>query len=373
MLLEGRTQCDCQATCRHLFAAFGHGDAVGHDDKTHDASHFADAAAKAREQNARAGVMFRVTPALPAASRRRRDRIMATSRQTEPRMWRGGDAFTIVVLSPVSPSNQVVMSQMLSPGVAEPPAKAVAVSGQIALFLDFDGTLVEIAPSPEDVRIDRRLPEALDALRQRLGGALALVSGRPVALLDKMMAPYRFDAAGLHGAQIRLGSEDAPVAAPAEALHAALRAMVRFANSNVGVIIEDKRQSIALHWRLAPALADEALALMEGLAAEIGPTMRLQRGKAVAELVPASASKGGAITWLMQQDAYAGRTPVFVGDDVTDEDGFAAVNAASGLSIRIGDGQTCARHRLASPTALRQVLLAAADGGDLTLETFLQN
>lgn len=265
------------------------------------------------------------------------------------------------------------MSQMLSPGVAEPPAKAVAVTGQIALFLDFDGTLVEIAPSPEDVRIDRRLPEALDALRQRLGGALALVSGRPVALLDKMMAPYRFDAAGLHGAQIRLGSEDAPVAAPAEALRAALRAMVRFANSNVGVIIEDKRQSIALHWRLAPALADEALALMEGLAAEIGPTMRLQRGKAVAELVPASASKGGAITWLMQQDAYAGRTPVFVGDDVTDEDGFAAVNAASGLSIRIGEGQTCARHRLASPTALRQVLLAAADGGDLTLETFLQN
>ncbi|WP_442859379.1 trehalose-phosphatase [Bosea sp. Tri-49] len=265
------------------------------------------------------------------------------------------------------------MSQMLSPEIAEPPAKAAARTGQIALFLDFDGTLVEIAPSPEDVRIDRRLPGALDALRQRLGGALALVSGRPVGLLDEMMAPYRFDAAGLHGAQIRLGSEDAPLAASSEALHTALRAMVRFANANVGVIIEDKRQSIALHWRLAPALADEALALMEKIAAEIGPSMRLQRGKAVAELVPASASKGGAITWLMQQDAYAGRTPVFIGDDITDEDGFATVNAAEGLSIRIGGGETCARHRLASPTALHHVLLAAADGGDLTLETFLQN
>lgn len=264
------------------------------------------------------------------------------------------------------------MSQMLNPEIAEPPAEAVARTGQIALFLDFDGTLVEIAPSPDDVRIDRRLPGALDALRRRLGGALALVSGRPVALLDEMMAPYRFDAAGLHGAQMRLGGADAPLAAPSEALHAAISAMVRFANAHVGVIVEDKRQSVALHWRLAPSLADEALALMERVAEEIGPSMRLQRGKAVAELVPATASKGGAIAWLMQQEGYAGRTPVFIGDDITDEDGFIAVNTADGLSIRIGDGQTCARHRLASPTALRHVLLAAAEGGDLTLDTFLQ-
>lgn len=264
------------------------------------------------------------------------------------------------------------MSQMPNLEIAEPPAEAAARTGPIALFLDFDGTLVEIAPSPDDVRVDRRLPAALDALRRRLGGALALVSGRPVALLDEMMTPYRFDAAGLHGAQLRLGGSEAPVAAPSEALRAAMRAMVRFANTHVGVIVEDKRQSVALHWRLAPALADEALALMEAVAAEIGPSMRLQRGKAVAELVPATASKGGAITWLMRQQGYAGRTPVFIGDDITDEDGFAAVNAVAGLSIRIGEGRTCARHRLASPTALHHVLLAAAEGGDLTLETFLQ-
>lgn len=265
------------------------------------------------------------------------------------------------------------MSQMLSPEIAEPPAKAAALTGQIALFLDFDGTLVEIAPSPEDVKIDRRLPGALDALRVRLGGAVALVSGRPVAFLDEVMTPYRFDTAGLHGAQIRLGGADAPLAAPSEALHAATRKMVRFANAHVGVIVEDKRQSVALHWRLAPSLADEALALMEQVSAEIGPSMRLQRGKAVAELVPASASKGGAIDWLLQQEIYAGRTPVFIGDDITDEDGFSAVNAADGLSIRIGGGDTCARHRLASPTALRHVLLEAAEGGDLTLDTFLQS
>ena len=262
------------------------------------------------------------------------------------------------------------MSQALSPEIAEPPSNPVRTE-QIALFLDFDGTLVEIAPSPDDVHVDRRLPAALDGLRLRLGGALALVSGRPVALLDEMMTPYRFDAAGLHGAQLRLGGQDAPHAAPSDALHEAMRAMVRFANAHVGIIVEDKRQSVALHWRLAPSLAEEALALMEQVAAEIGPSMRLQRGKAVAELVPATASKGGAIRWLLQQEAYAGRQPVFIGDDITDEDGFAAVNEAQGLSIRIGEGETCARHRLASPTALRRVLLAAAEGGDLTLETFL--
>lgn len=265
------------------------------------------------------------------------------------------------------------MSQALSPEIAEPPAPASVRTAPIALFLDFDGTLVEIAPSPDDVHVDRRLPAALDTLRQRLGGALALVSGRPVALLDEMMAPYRFDAAGLHGAQIRLGGEEAPLAEPSEALHAATRAMVRFANAHVGVIVEDKRQSVALHWRLAPALEAEALALMEAVAAEIGPSMRLQRGKSVAELVPATASKGGAIAWLLQQAAYAGRQPVFIGDDITDEDGFAAVNDAFGLSIRIGEGQTCARHRLASPTVLHRILLAAAEGGDLTLETFFQD
>jgi trehalose 6-phosphate phosphatase len=101
--------------------------------------------------------------------------------------------------------------------------------------------------------------------------------------------------------------------------------------------------------------------------------MRLQHGKAVAELVPATASKGAAIAWLMQQPAYCGRLPVFIGDDITDENGFATVNDAGGLSIRIGEGQTCARHRLASPTALHRILLGAADGGELTLETFLQN
>lgn len=241
---------------------------------------------------------------------------------------------------------------------------------EIALFLDFDGTLVEIAPVPDAVQLDRQVAPALESLRASLGGALALVSGRPVSFLDEVLAPYRFDAAGLHGAQIRVDGEIRSQSAVPDAMREATRDLVRFANSHVGIIVEDKHISIAVHWRLAPTLKDEALDLIRAIAARMGPAVRLQEGKSVAELVPAGASKGGAIVQLMQSAPYAGRRPVFIGDDITDEAGFKAVNALGGLSIRIGDGETCAAHRIASPTALRTILLAAAEHGRLTASSF---
>lgn len=247
-----------------------------------------------------------------------------------------------------------------------------AAEREIALFLDFDGTLVEIAPSPDEVRLDRRVPAALDSLRQALGGALALVSGRPVSFLDTALDPYRFDTAALHGAQIRLGGEIQSQAEVPEEMRGALRDLVRFANSHVGIIVEDKRISVALHWRLAPQLHDEALDLMRAVADRMGPSIRLQEGKAVAELVPAEASKGTAIAQLMRLSPYAGRLPVFIGDDITDEHGFEAVNTLGGLSIRIGSGETCAKRRLESPTALRRLLLDAAERGSLTASSFSQ-
>jgi trehalose 6-phosphate phosphatase len=243
----------------------------------------------------------------------------------------------------------------------------------IALFLDFDGTLVEIAPVPDAVRLDRRVAPALETLRLCLDGALALVSGRPIVFLDSVLEPYRFDAAGLHGAQVRVDGEIRSQADVPDAMREATRDLVRFANSHVGIIVEDKRISIALHWRMASHLKDEALALMRAIAARMGPAVRLQEGKSVAEIVPAGASKGGAIAWLMQSPPYAGRVPVFIGDDITDEAGFEAVNALGGLSIRIGAGETCAARRIASPTDLRAILLAAAEQGSLTLSSFSQS
>jgi len=249
----------------------------------------------------------------------------------------------------------------------------VAPEPDIALFLDFDGTLVEIAPAPDEVHLDRRVAPALELLRASLGGALALVSGRPISFLDTVLQPYRFDTAGLHGAQIRTDGEIRSQEEVPDSMREATRDLVRFANSNVGVIVEDKRISIALHWRLAPELKDEALALMQRIAARMGPGIRLQEGKAVAELVPAGASKGNAIAWIMNYAPYSGRQPVFIGDDITDEAGFEAVNALGGISIRIGDGETCATRRIASPTQLHSILLAAAENGVLTASSFSQD
>lgn len=267
-----------------------------------------------------------------------------------------------------------MMTTLIEPHIATGSHEIDSADREIALFLDFDGTLVEIAPSPEDVHLDRRVAPALTVLRAQLGGALALVSGRPIGFLDEMLAPHRFDIAGLHGAQIRADGEIRSQADTHEGMRAALRDLVRFANSHVGIIVEDKRISVALHWRLAPALEEEALALIRGIAARMGPGMRLQEGKAVAELVPAGASKGSAIAWLMATPTYAGRQPVFIGDDITDEDGFKAVNAMGGVSVRIGaDRESHATCRLASPTALRHILLEAAESGHLSAASFKQD
>jgi trehalose 6-phosphate phosphatase len=267
----------------------------------------------------------------------------------------------------------MAMTDLIEPRLTNNAGDLVAPARDIALFLDFDGTLVEIAPAPDEVHLDRRVAPALELLRASLGGALALVSGRPIAFLDTVLDPFRFDVAGLHGAQIRTDGEIRSQADVPDSMREATRDLVRFANSNVGVIIEDKRISIALHWRLAPQLKDEALELMRAIAARMGPGVRLQEGKAVAELVPAGASKGNAIAWIMNSAPYAGRQPVFIGDDITDEAGFEAVNALGGLSIRIGDGETCATRRIASPTQLRSILLAAAESGVLTASSFDQD
>lgn len=265
------------------------------------------------------------------------------------------------------------MMELIEPASANKPADLpLGTQDRIALFLDFDGTLVELAPLPDAVKLDRRVGPALETLRGSLGGALALVSGRPISVLDSYFEPHRFDIAALHGAQVRLAGQLRTEAAAPESLREATRELVRFANSNVGIIVEDKRISVALHWRLAPQLEQDALALMQNVAEKMGPSVRLQQGKSVAELVPAGASKGGAIAWLMQEAPYAGRRPVFIGDDITDEAGFETVNALGGLSIRIGEGTTCAAHRLASPTALRTILLEAAESGSLSSHAFSQ-
>ena len=235
-----------------------------------------------------------------------------------------------------------------------------------ALFLDFDGTLVDIADRPDAVRVEPGLTETLMRLHERLGGALAVVSGRAIGTIDGFLK-LPVDVAGLHGLEHRLRGDIFPCR-PDE--HPAMRAgMVRieerFADTP-GVLIEDKGCSFAVHWRLAPDRADECLDAVRALAAALGPAYRIQHGKAVAELLPARAGKGGVILRFMESAPYAGRRAIFIGDDDTDEHGFTAVNAIGGATVRVGPGGTCAQYRVATPPDLRRVLARwAAEGIDL--------
>ncbi|MDP4021814.1 trehalose-phosphatase [Methylobacterium sp. NEAU 140] len=240
----------------------------------------------------------------------------------------------------------------------------------IALFLDFDGTLVDIAPRPDAVRVEPGLVDALERLRDRLGGALAIVTGRPVAQIDGFLAPALFDAAGLHGVERRV---DGALSGGRPEDHPELRRQVERLNAETaaldGVLIEDKGASVAVHWRLAgPAETARAEALVRAAAGSLGSAYRLQLGKAVGEIVPAQATKAHAIRGLMERAPYAGRRAVFLGDDKTDEIAFASVAEDGGVAVRVGDGETVAARRLPDPAAVRALLRGWADGAAIDPE-----
>lgn len=228
-----------------------------------------------------------------------------------------------------------------------------------ALFVDFDGTLAEIAPRPDAVALPAGMVQLLATLHTRLGGALAVVSGRPIAQLDAYLAPLSLPAAGLHGAERRSASA-VVTRLPAADLGPVVAELQTLAALHTGLLVEPKPGAVALHYRLAPDC--EALALQAMQAAlQRSPGMVLMHGKMVIEMKPAEASKGRAIEAFMAEPPFAGRRPLFAGDDTTDESGFAVVQAAGGIGIKVGPGPTQARHRLDTPTRLHAWLQACAD------------
>ena len=244
--------------------------------------------------------------------------------------------------------------------VLPPPPRADTAS--LALFVDVDGTLVDIASRPDAVVVDASLPATLKRLKDRLAGALAPVSGRPIRDIDALL-DLGGAAAGLHGAELR--APDGAVLAtpiPHEGLDAARTRAVRAAAAISGVLVEDKGGAIALHYLAAPdAELDVRRAAIEMLDAA-GAGYELLHGKFVIELKPANADKGAALAALMTIAPFAGRTPWMIGDDVTDEDAFAEVNAASGVSVVVGPRRpTIARYALAGPAAAREWLAALAN------------
>jgi trehalose 6-phosphate phosphatase len=231
-----------------------------------------------------------------------------------------------------------------------------------ALFLDIDGTLLELAPTPTEVVVPPDLAELLDNLQHRLGGAVALISGRSLADIDALFPSLTLTAAGQHGAEIRLAGAATERLGPANGVLAGLVPRVAtFAAARPGILVEDKGMTIAVHCRQVPAYQDELGQFLTDLAAEHADLLETIRGHRVFEIKPRNSSKRTAVEHLMRIAPFAGRLPLFIGDDRTDEDGFAAVRALGGHAIRVGQEEpTIATWRMADPACVRAFLADVA-------------
>ena len=214
-----------------------------------------------------------------------------------------------------------------------------------ALFLDLDGTLAPIMPRPDDVGPDARRARLLARLRDRFDDRLAVVSGRSLPDLDHILGGGVAAIAAVHGL-VRRTADGALVDRPPHAgLEDARRILGELADCERGLLFEDKTLSVALHYRNAPACAEAVIEAAERLARSTG--LVLQLGDMVAELRTPGADKGAAVTAFLRESPFTGATPVFVGDDLTDEDGFAAARRLGGFGVLVGQPRpTDALYRL---------------------------
>ncbi len=230
-----------------------------------------------------------------------------------------------------------------------------------ALFLDVDGTLLEFAATPDGVVVPDTLIALLEALDKKLNGALGFVSGRQIKVLDQLFAPLRLPAAGVHGGEIRI--------APALIHHTAavgdefpqhlLDSIDNVARQFPGVFTEPKRYSIAVHYTKAPHLRELVRSSVEAaLSHHRAEGVEIVEAHHVIEVKAIGFNKGTAIATLMKSGPFRGRVPVFIGDDVTDEDGFAVVRAAGGRAYSVATRRARTTYTFADPRSVREWLAA---------------
>jgi trehalose 6-phosphate phosphatase len=237
------------------------------------------------------------------------------------------------------------------------PVSGSSLAGH-ALYLDIDGTLLDIAPTPDGVEVPPGTLALLQRLSLKLDGAVAFVSGRTVEAIDALFRPLQLAAVGVHGGEVRIGGG---AVTTDEALVAELqlvRPLLQEAMAPIGgAWIEDKRCAIALHYRSVPERGREVLKIAELTVAALGPDFAILMGKCVVEIRPRRLTKGAGMRRLMEVAPFRGRSPIFAGDDVTDEDAFELVNQLGGISVRVGaPAPTAASFTLADPEQLRHWL-----------------
>ena len=205
-----------------------------------------------------------------------------------------------------------------------------------ALLLDMDGTLLDIAPTPDLVRVAPGLTEALCRLRDAMGGALAVVTGRPIEQVDRLLAGVPYAVAGEHGGAIRHapGAEVVRASLPNPPVEWVIEA-ARIVEAHPGAVLEQKQRGFVLHYRAAPSLGPALRDAVLGLIAPLAGQFQLMEALMAWEVRPRGADKGSAVDTLMTEAPFAGRKPIFIGDDVTDEDGMRAARALGGAGLRV--------------------------------------
>jgi trehalose 6-phosphate phosphatase len=246
--------------------------------------------------------------------------------------------------------------------ITQPPA--AVLPQRTAFFLDVDGTIAEIVQTPANARVSPASLAILERLFAASDGALALISGRDIAQLDRMLHPLRLPAVGVHGLEWRI--TEGPItrlAFDAQAHGDLVQQIRQFAATAPGLHCEPKPGSVALHFRNRPDLAEACQAFMQAQA-RADARLALLEGKMVVELIFGGQTKADAVARLMEEPAFAGRAPLFAGDDVTDEAAFRHVNMLGGITIKIGTGPSSARYRLSRPDALMDYLTGLLDASE---------
>jgi len=221
------------------------------------------------------------------------------------------------------------------------------------LFLDVDGTLIELTDAPLETFADAALKTLLGHVAERLGGAVALVSGRSIRYLDELFAPLRLPAAGLHGVERRKASGVLHGASFVDTqLSQARTAVLALVEAHPGTSMEDKGRTIAVHFRMAPQVEANIRQSLIDIAKPLGSNYHIQEGNMVLEIKPRGFSKATAIKAFMKEPPFSGRKPVFVGDDLTDQDGFRLVEDQGGISIAVGE-RVRGQFRLENASAVR--------------------
>jgi trehalose 6-phosphate phosphatase len=228
------------------------------------------------------------------------------------------------------------------------------------LFLDVDGTLIELTTTPSHTVSDTEIKTLLRDVAERLGGAVALVSGRRIHTLDQLFEPLRLPAAGLHGVERRKAGGDLQGATFVDSqLDGARVALKSLVAAHPGTLFEDKGRIVGVHFRTAPQFEPAIRQSIADIARPLGSNYHIQGGDMLFEIKPRGFTKATAIKAFMKEPPFSGRLPVFLGDDLTDEDGFAIVEACGGISIAVGD-RVRGQFRMADVAAVRAWLRAIA-------------